>query len=222
MEELYDNGRDPHHIHNLASDPAHRSVLERMRRECVGWMERTGDLGLLPEYELELRSRASTPHDIATDVNVNPLRALLEAAQACNELNPANLPRLLMLLENPDAALRWWGAVGLVALGRDSKPAVAALRRALVDSSPDVRIAAAEAIAHLGEPAAALAVLRDALRHDAPVVRLAALNALDRLGANARPALPAIRAARLEGPGHVAEYVNRMVEYLPARIGESK
>jgi N-sulfoglucosamine sulfohydrolase len=222
IEELYDNDRDPHHIHDLASDPAHRAVLERMRGECVSWMQRTSDLGLLPEYEIQLRSRASTPYDIAADVRANPLRALLDAAQIAGEMNPANLPKLVRLLEHPDAALRWWGVMGLVALGREAKPAEATLRKALVDSSPDVRIAAAEAISHLGDHAAALEVLTDALRHDAPIVRLAALNVLDRLGENARPALPAIRAARLETPGHVAEYVNRMVQYLPGHMEGSK
>lgn len=56
-EELYDLQEDPHEIRNLAKDPAHRGTLARMRRELDAWMRSTGDLGLMPEEELEARWR---------------------------------------------------------------------------------------------------------------------------------------------------------------------
>jgi len=92
-----------------------------------------------------------------------------------------------------------------------------ALRRALTDDSPSGRVAAAEAIGNLGDYDAALPVLLASLKHDAPLVRLAAMNVLDRFGRRAEPALPAIRGAAMKAKGHVADYVNRMVDYLPAR-----
>ena len=220
VEELYDNEADPHHVRNLAGDPAHRATLERMRAECVAWMKRTGDLGLLPERETGARAEGSTPYEIAEDPEKNPLEALLEAAGAANGRDPANVPRLVALLESGEAALRWWGAVGLGALGKEAAPAGEALRRALKDDSPDVRIAAAEAVGGLGDYDEALAVLTGALRDPEPLVRLAALNVLDRFGPRARPALPAIRAASMKEKGHVADYVNRLSGYLPDRIGQ--
>ena len=78
------------------------------------------------------------------------------------------------------------------------------------------------ALGHLGDNATALPVLTAALQHDAPVVRLAALNVLDRFGSQARPALPAIRAAGLNIKDPIADYVNRMAEYVPARIESRK
>lgn len=218
MEELYDNERDPHHVTNLAGEPAHRAALERMRAECMAWMQRTCDLGLLPEGEMQRRSHQSTPYAIAADGRANPLPALLDAARVANEMDPVNLPKLLELADNPDAALRWWGATGLVALGKKAKPAEAALVKLLGDSCAEVRIAAAEALGLLDRHAAALPVLTEALRADAPVVRLAALNVLGRFGVQAKPALPDIRSAKLGGRDHIADYVNRMVEYLPAKI----
>ncbi|MBI5688409.1 MAG: sulfatase-like hydrolase/transferase [Verrucomicrobia bacterium] len=218
VEELYDNETDPNQLTNLAVNPKHRETLERLRAECVRWMRATGDLGLLPEHEMLVRSEGSTPWEIATDLKKNPLDALLGAAALANKMTPANTARLQALLDQKDSALRWWGATGLVALGKDAKPAEAALRKAMSDDSPPVRIAAAEAIGNLGDHAAALPVLTKALEHEAPLVRLAAINVLDRFGAKAKPALPAIRAAGLKKKDHAADYLNRMVEYLPAQL----
>ncbi len=246
IEELYDHEADPDQVNNLAADPRHRATLERLRAECLRWMKESGDLGLLPESEMLVRASGSTPWAIATDPQRNPLDALLAAAALANAMQPANAMRLAALLAQPDAAIRWWGAVGLVALRGDARPAEAALRRALSDTSPPVRIAAAEAIGNLGDHAAALPVLTLALRHEAPLVRLEAINVLDRFGAKAAPALPALRAARivlekqtaefiagvartgggvqpaLQAQAYVAEYVNRMVDYVPARIERSR
>jgi hypothetical protein len=49
------------------------------------------------------------------------------------------------------------------------------------------------------------------------LVRLAALNVLDRFGQQSKPALPAIRDAAMKVKDPVADYLNRMVEYLPPR-----
>jgi N-sulfoglucosamine sulfohydrolase len=217
VEELYDNGRDPHQIRNLATDPRYGETLERFRAECVRWMQATADLGLLPEHEMVVRAQGRTPWEIATDARKNPLSALLEVAAIANERNAANVPRLAALLSDPDAAVRWWGATGLSALGQHAAAVEAALRNALADEAPCVRIAAAEAVGHLGDYSAALPILRHALQHDAPLVRLAALNVLDRFGQQAKPALPAIRGAAMKVKDPVAEYLNRMVEYAPPR-----
>jgi arylsulfatase A-like enzyme len=51
-EELYDTVADPHHIHDLSADPAHRATLERMRGAVSDWMSRIGDQGLINEAEM--------------------------------------------------------------------------------------------------------------------------------------------------------------------------
>lgn len=48
-EELYDCDNDPYEINNLATDPAHRSVLDRMRCALDEWRDRYGDMGEIPE-----------------------------------------------------------------------------------------------------------------------------------------------------------------------------
>ncbi len=220
-EELYDVRTDPWQLRNLAADPAYAPELARLRALLAAQMRAHHDLGLLPEHELHLRAAGSTPYAIATDPRLNPLDALLRAADLANAMAPENLPALSALLRDPDAAVRWWGATGLLALGAGAAPAKPALLAALDDPSPDVRLAAAEALARLGELDRALATLASALRLDQVFVRLAALNVVLRLGPLARSLVPLVENSAITFPPQkdTADYVNRMVEYLPARLG---
>ncbi len=222
MEELYDVQSDPWQVRNLASDPAYAKEMLRLRAALAAQMRAVGDLGLLPERELHARSANSTPYAIGTDARQNPLDALQRAADLANQMNSRNIPALTELLRATDSAVRWWGALGLLSLGAEASPAKSALVTALEDSSPDVRIAAAETLVRVGAVDRALPALEAALRADDVFARFSALNAAHRLGPLARPLLPAIKQASRLAPGHkdIADYVTRMVEYLPGRIGD--
>jgi len=219
-EELYDCRADPHQIRNLADEETLKDVLARMRAECKAWMKRTHDLGLLPEYEMHRRAADSTPWQTARDAAKNPLDDLLAAADVANARRADRLPRLLELLKAPDPAIRWWGAVGLIALQEKAAPAAEALAGALTDSAPNVRVAAADALCNLGRYDRALPVLIAALEHPTPFIRLRAMNVLDRIGPKAKPALAAMKKAGMGGKGHVAGYVGRMVAYVPKKFRE--
>lgn len=213
-EELYDVAADPHQVRNLAPDPVYREVLERMRAACADRMAAIGDLGLLPEYEFHRRSEGSTPWQTGHDPKKNPVGRLLAAARTANAMDPANIPALSALLASGEPAVRWWGAVGLVALGTRAAPAEAALVAALEDDAPNVRIAAAEALCNIGKQDRAMPVLLAGLEHPAPFIRLRAVNVLDRLGPPAA-ALPRIRAAGMKSGKHrhVASYLKRLTGY---------
>ncbi|MGB2822406.1 MAG: sulfatase, partial [Phycisphaerae bacterium] len=114
VEELYDTAADPHQVRNLAGQAKYRPVLERFRGELAAWMKRTGDLGLLPAYEMHRRAAGSTPWEIRSQPQKNPLEALLAAADLANAMDPAKRTELVDLLGAHDPAVRWWGAVGLV------------------------------------------------------------------------------------------------------------
>jgi N-sulfoglucosamine sulfohydrolase len=51
-EELYDTIADPHQIHDLSAQPAHRATLARLRNAVNEWMARIGDQGLVNEPEM--------------------------------------------------------------------------------------------------------------------------------------------------------------------------
>ena len=55
VEELYDTEVDPFEIDNLAAQPEHRDVLQRMRAAHEAWVVDSGDLGGIPEAELAER-----------------------------------------------------------------------------------------------------------------------------------------------------------------------
>lgn len=211
-EELYDVTVDRWETKNLADDPAYAANLKRLREECEAWMLRTGDLGLLPEYELHKRAEGSTPYEIALDPKLNPLQSMFNAAELADLREPPDYVATLGPYSGAvDAALRWWGVRGRIAVG--TRPPAA-------DASPDIRIVLAETQAAAGHDDVALAELTQLLKHESPFIRLAALNALDRLGPRAVSVIPAIEQAKMKDPQHpdVAEYVGRMVDYLPGRI----
>lgn len=207
-EELYDVTVDPWETNNLADDPTYAADLKRLHEECEAWMLRTGDLGLLPEYEMHKRAASSTPYEIATNAKLNPLAKLLDAADASKR---GDQSALQAAANDADAAVRWQAALGLLRLG---------VEQPIADDSPDVRLVQAESQARHGRQKLAVDEYVAELRDASPFIRLTALSSLGRLGIDAASAIPAIKQAKLksaEAPD-AAEYVGRMVGYLPEQI----
>ena len=75
VEELYDTKADPHEIKNVAADPAHAEILERMRAELEAWQVTVGDTGMVPEAVLieEQRPGGETARTEPPRVSVEPV-----------------------------------------------------------------------------------------------------------------------------------------------------
>lgn len=214
VEELYDTEADPHEVNNLAADPAMKEVLARMRKALRDWMLEIRDLGFLPEADLRTRFKGEAPYEaVRSNPSSYPLERLMDAADLANRMDPAGAGALASLLKDEDAAVRYWGATGLAALGDKARPAEDALRKALEDPSPDVRIAAADALCRIGRLEEALPVLGRDLKHENEWARLRAANVLDGLGPRAEPLREEIRAAAKDKNA----YVQRVVEHALGR-----
>jgi N-sulfoglucosamine sulfohydrolase len=71
VEELYDTEADPHEISNLATDQKYADVLARLRAAHEKWRQDTGDLGLIPEAELNERRRPGGKWSVTTDPEIS-------------------------------------------------------------------------------------------------------------------------------------------------------
>ena len=213
-EELYDLKNDPHEIHNLAGEGKHADKLKELRAAHSDWVKRTGDLGLLPEAEIEIREKATgARYNILK--GKSKLNAQLGNAAAMASSGVYALPSMIQAMQHPDAAVRYWGATGVGNIGPQATNAKRSMMDALKDKSPSVRIAAARALAKLGESKRALSVLEAELQSEHQWGRLAAAIVLDEMDAQAKPAIPALKRALKNQPNkYIVRVANRALNEL--------
>ncbi len=211
-EELYDLAADPDNVNNLAGDSSHQVTLQRMQAALKEKVLAVSDNGFLPESS-PLEGYIPS-HDPAN----YPVEKVFTLAKLASARDAANLPSLIIALEDHCEPIRWWAAQGCSMLGQKAAPAESALRNRLVDGSGAVQVASADALARIGKAKDALPVLERWLTNtNAPWFGLQAANVLDRLGEAARPALPTLRAAlagviHTEGAANPLQYQSRILE----------
>lgn len=226
-EELYDLESDPDEVHNLAGSPAHQKTLKKLRRAEQDWVARVRDVGFLPEGELHSRSAGTSPYDMGHDDTKYPFGRIFATAEAASLLRPEAVPRLRQAFRDPDSAVRYWAALGMLMRGTAGMEAAHdELRAALRDQSPYVRVAAAEALGQYGageDLRQALDVLVELGPPDrnGVFVSMAALNALDALGPKAAPVADKIRAfpekGKLPDPRYAPD-VPKLLKHLRAGL----
>jgi uncharacterized sulfatase len=226
-EELYDLQSDPDEVRNLAAAPTHRDILARLRAAQQAQAREIRDVGFLPEGEMHARAAGASPYDVARDAVRYPFERVFAAAEHASSLAADATPKLRDALSDTDSAVRYWGALGFLMRGRSAVEGAAAdLRRALEDSSPFVRIAAAWALAEHGDgddARRALAVLGE----HAPwgrnnlFVSMAALTAIDNLGAKAAALREAMKTWPAEGSApdeRYHPYVPQLLRSIAAQL----
>ncbi|MGB0370314.1 MAG: sulfatase-like hydrolase/transferase [Opitutales bacterium] len=163
-EELYDTLNDPHEVNNLAAnEPA---ILAKMRERLREHVFENRDLGFIPEpLMVRINESASTTIFEWGQSEANyPLERVYDLALKASDKNPENLNTFIAVLSDPNTSIRYWGAVGIRALGENAKPAQGALRKALRDEALSVRIPAAVALAKQGARDEMLAFLLEAFK----------------------------------------------------------
>jgi arylsulfatase A-like enzyme len=225
-EELYDLQADPDEVKNLVDSPDHQAVLAELRQAQREHALKIRDVGFLSEAEFHRRSAGSTPYDLGHDPTIYPLEKILGMADAASMLKPEALPRLLEGFRDADSGVRYWAAMGLLMRGA---PAVAdardALRAALLDESPTVRVVAAQALGQFGSEAdlaPALAALKDLAPPDrnGAYVAVLALSAIEALGEKAGPLKETLKTMPTKdpkAPGRANVYVDRLLQDIVGR-----
>lgn len=184
VEELYDFKSDPHEIRNLASDPDHSIILKKMRSNLAQWQSEIGDIGLIPEAEIEIREKkAGSRFEIMNGglSDKNQVQRLVSIATKASQGNSA-LGELISAITDNDPVIRYWALTGIGNIGVAEDEVLELSKKAMKDESPNVRIAAARAVARLGDTDSALEVLRKELRSDHQWGRLAAAIVIDEMG----------------------------------------
>lgn len=226
-EELYDLQTDPDEVNNLAASPQHKATLARFRKAHHEHELAVKDLGLLPEGEMHARAGKSAPYDMGHDPKQFPVERILAAADLASFLQPGVTARLEALMKDSDSAVRYWGVMGVLMRGKDEVTKLQTpLRKSLADSSPHVRIAAAEALGLHGTEQDLQTVVPLLLElANAPksgsYAAIHALNAIDALGPKARPWKPQILALPTVDPASPERVRTEYTVKLIKRIDET-
>ena len=189
-EELYDLANDPDLVNNLAGSAEHEPERERLAATLRRQLLTIRDLSFLPEGEMHRRAAEMGAVPWTYGQGGYQIERVLPAAELATDRSrwgSGDIERLTRLLGDPDSAVRAWAAIGLRTRGEEAvRSAAAALRAALDDPSPPVRIFAAEALGRFGEdtdlgPAVELLLASASITENGFFDALLALNALDYL-----------------------------------------
>lgn len=227
VEELYDTWNDPHEIHNLANDPAHRADLERLRQAHLSWVKETRDLGLVPEPILiEKQKVLGNQYDILGQPGMQSVVRRLADTAALASQPDADVDVLARALDDSEPSIRYWGLVGLGNRAPDSQPRLDRIRARLKDASAVNRIAAARALCRLDRAGEALPVLTKELHDGEQWERLHAAIVLDEIDGQARPVIESMRQALKPRPDlyargkYVVRVINRALNQLEGTNNE--
>lgn len=114
-EFLFNLKNDPWEKVNLANDPAHQKQLKKMRGQLDTEMREARDILFLPEYELELLSKETTPYEFRLDDEKYPFDEIYDAALLSGFRGAAIAEEQIALLRNPNRVVRYWATMGLLA-----------------------------------------------------------------------------------------------------------
>jgi arylsulfatase A-like enzyme len=206
-EEFYDLQADPDEINNLIGAAEHRARINSMRVALDAHMLRVNDNGFIPE------SSPVEGYDASRAPGAYPLQRVMLIAAKAIARDTRNVSEFVAVLTDSNEVVRYWAAQGLLMLAAKATGAKGALETCLdKDASHSVRVAAAEALASLGQADRAVEYLGVVIDSQADVrVRLQAVNALTFIGEPAKPLLPLLERV-LESEQD--EYIRQASRYL--------
>ena len=190
VEELYDCQKDPQNLINLASSPKHKKILNQLRNKLDQHLKESKDLGFIPEYEAWKLFEKSSGWDVGKSGTVN-LEIIRNAA---SKVGMSGENELLEALNSKNMHVRYWGTLAFNSINsKIGTKAKDALLKTLKDTSPSVRIEAANILMKIGEINRALPVLIKELEHENLIVVTHAARTIELLGKKAIDAKEAMQ-----------------------------
>ncbi len=142
-EYLYNVEDDPWETKNLVNDPGSKEILEKMRTQLQEEILEARDVLLLPEYELALMSKTTSPYEFRLDDQNYPIFNVYEAASLSGFRSPKIAEKQVELLSDPNKLVRYWGIVGLCSQhANDLSPFKTSIEKAMDDPYPPVSVTA--------------------------------------------------------------------------------
>jgi len=175
---------DPYELNNLVEEYKYKNALLRMRNAADSIMIITKDIGFYPEFELTSIGENNNPFDslrLCTNYNIPKL---LNVLKIVNNSKEKKFEKLKLFIGDNNFVIRYWGAIGCLALGKEAAPLINNLKPLLNDKSKSVQIIAAEVLFKLGLKNLAAKVLINGLESKSKEIRLLSANSIDRLGRN--------------------------------------
>lgn len=142
-EFLYDIKNDRWETTNLVNNPASKEVLEKMRKLLDEEILQSRDVMFLPEYEISIISKTTTPYEYRLNETNYPLRQIYNAASLSGKRGIDIATQQIKLLNSTDKIIRYWAITGLRSQSADVlKPYRAQIIKAMQDVYPPVAVTA--------------------------------------------------------------------------------
>ena len=216
-EEFYEIDSDPYELNDLSFSETGEAIIT-LRSQLRDRIISLRDVGFIPEGMFSALAGESTIYDYAQS-DAYPIERIVDLADKATSRDPLHRDAMTVGAKDPHPVIRYWAATGFLVLRDSALPAKPEVNRLLQDESLDVRVVAAEAIAHLGEPNKAMETLSDVLRHGNTYEVLAAQNAIEYLWVDGLIPLDSARRA-LNAERKNEEPTNRIPEYI-ATVNDS-
>ena len=208
-EELFDCQKDPLNLNNLAKQTQFQNKLKELRKAHAQWSDDTKDTGLIPETILRKweKEHNASIYDLMRQQAI-PISTIRKTALA-----EMDIPQLQQNLAHKNEAVRYWAAISLgnqIAQITD----FSALKKALQDDVPAIRIASARAFCKANQTEQGLTILQEGLKHKNEWVRLLAAQVLDEMGEQARPTIVDLQGVMIDENKYVVRVANHALNVL--------
>lgn len=178
-EYLFDIENDKWETHNLINNPEYKNILKQMREQLNETILLSHDVMFLPEYEIGLISKTTTPYTFRLDRKKYPLKQIYQAASLSGKRGKNVATQQIKLLNSDNKIVRYWAITGL----RSQHPDVLnslkeEIIKAMQDKYPPVTVTASAIAYQIYSNKSAEDELKNFCRSDNMDLALMAINYL--------------------------------------------